>query len=106
MRHKDQLEVRMAGFTAHPRSFPNFEMRGICTHIISDIKYVVMIDLGFDHYAYQTVILKDAESFDRSKVEQLVLNKPVILQSNKVGDEWHAIIWYFDDGEWLNLKSA
>ena len=88
-------------FDNHPLVLNNLmpEYRGVCKHVVDGDTVDVFIDLGLNQYAYETLRLfgvntpdiyrpkdddeKQAGFAAKSRVEELILNKPVKIVTYK-----------------------
>jgi len=90
-------------FAEHPASFSEAQAKGlcraVCKHVVDGDTFDVLIDLGWNCYAYETLRLHDVDTPEifrpkseaerdlglkaRYRVTELILDKPVLIRSFK-----------------------
>ena len=114
-------------FNNHPASFPETTYRAVCKHVVDGDTVDVMIDLGLNKYAYETVRIKDIDTPEifrskdadekqagmaaRDRVKELILDQPVMITTYKDKASFGrflADVAYMDQetGEWTSLANT
>ena len=109
-------------FSNHPAAFGDARAKGLyrahCRYVVDGDTFDVLIDLGFNNYAYETLRLRDVDTPEirgeerergliaKARVQELLLDKPVLVRSFKDVETFGrfvADVQYWEDGEWLDL---
>jgi endonuclease YncB( thermonuclease family) len=107
-------------FDTHPASFSSVSAAGftraVCYHVVDGDTADFLIDLGWYQYAYHALRFEGINTAEtrgtrgaeralalaaRARVEELLLNRPVIIQSHKQAatfGRFVAQIWFRFDG--------
>jgi len=109
-------------FSEHPAAFDDVRAQGLyrahCRYVVDGDTFDVLIDLGFQNYAYEALRLRDVDTPEirgdererglaaKARVQELILDTPVLVRSFKDVETFGrfvADVLYWKEGEWLDL---
>src|SRR5688572_23356209 len=105
-------------FQQHPSPFLGGQFRAVCRHIVDGDTFDVLVDLGFNQYAYAAIRLRGIDTPEtrtrdlaekvrggaaRERVRQLVEGKSVVvhtLPDPTTFGRYVADVFFHDSGQW------
>jgi micrococcal nuclease len=111
-------------FSQHPSPFLGGVFRAVCRHVVDGDTFDVLVDLGFNQYAYATIRLRGIDTPEtrtrdavekargfaaRDRTRRLIEGMPVVLQTHPdpgTFGRYVAEVRFLQDGEWRDLAGV